>query len=270
MMNQNARRIWLTGASSGIGLALAEKLLEAGERVALTARTLGPLEALDERYPNQVLLAPGDITDGEQVKAIGDRIAQVWGALDTVILNAGTCEYIDVRNFDAKLVERVVRTNLLATCYCIMEALPLLRLGKRPHLVGVASAIAFLALTRAEAYGASKAGVRYMFESLRIDLAQENIDVTVVSPGFVDTPLTAANDFPMPMRWPVEKAARYIAERLQRSRRPMEISFPAAFVITMKLVALLPTRIQLALTRRMVRPSTPQTASALGAHKDIR
>ncbi|OQR33709.1 short-chain dehydrogenase [Pseudomonas sp. Bc-h] len=250
------RRIWLTGASSGIGLALAEELLKAGHQVALTARSLPPLEALEQRFPHQVLLAPGDVTDLEQVTAIGERIAQAWGAVDTAILNAGTCEYIDARQFDARLVERVVNTNLIATSYCVQEALTLLRLGQRPHLVGVASSVAFLPLTRSEAYGASKAGLRYLFQSLRIDLAQEGIDVTIVSPGFVDTPLTAKNDFAMPMRWPAPKAGAYIAKRLERARRPLEIAFPLPFILTLKFIALLPERVQLALGKRMVRSAS--------------
>ncbi len=250
------RRIWLTGASSGIGLALAEELLEAGHQVALTARHIEPLEALDRRFPGQVLLVPGDLTDAEQVAAIGERMAQVWGALDTAILNAGTCEYIDASQFDARMVERVVTTNLIASAYCIQEALTLLRLGKRPHLVGVASSVALVPLTRSEGYGASKAGLRYLLESLRIDLIHEGIDVTVINPGFVDTPLTAKNDFPMPMRWPAPKAARYIAQRLEETRRPLEISFPFLFILALKTLAILPARLQLTLTSRMVRRSS--------------
>lgn len=253
MNNPNVKRIWLTGASSGIGLALAEELLKAGHQLALTARSLAPLEALDQRFPGQVLLAPGDVTDNEGVTGIGERINQVWGALDCAILNAGTCEYVDSKHFDAALIERVVRTNLLASSYCIQEALLLLRKGHQPHLVGVCSAVTYLPLTRSEAYGASKAGLRYLLQSLRIDLAHENIDVTIVSPGFVDTPLTAKNDFPMPMRWPVAKAATFIAERLQRKRRPMEIAFPGPFILTLRLLAMLPVRLQLALGKRMAR-----------------
>ena len=98
------RRIWLTGASSGIGAQMAEELLSSGARLALTARTLAPLKALSDRYPGQVLLVPGDLTDSLQVREIGKRIIQAWGALDTVILNAGTCEYVDARHFDAALV----------------------------------------------------------------------------------------------------------------------------------------------------------------------
>lgn len=247
------RRIWLTGASSGIGAHLAEQLLNSGARLALSARTLPPLQALSERYPGQVLLVPGDLTDSLQVREIGKRIAHTWGALDSVILNAGSCEYVDVRHFDAALIERVVRTNLLASAYCLESALPLLRAGTRPHLVGVVSSVTFWPLPRAEAYGASKAGLRYLLESLRIDLAHEGIDVTLVSPGFVDTPLTAKNDFPMPMRWPALKAAQHICQRLEN--RPLEIAFPWSFIATLKLMASLPKRLQLAIGKRLARTS---------------
>ena len=248
------QRIWLTGASSGIGAALAEILLQQGHHLALSARREPPLQALAARWPQQVLVLPGDLGDAEQVRAIGQRIATAWGALDCAILNAGTCEYLDARAFEAAMVERVVRANLFSATHCIEAALPLLRRGHEPQLVAVASSVTFLPLPRAEAYGASKAALRYLCQSLRLDLAAEGIAVTLVSPGFVDTPLTRRNDFPMPMRWPVERAARHIAERLPR--RPFEIAFPGAFVAILLLLAHLPRRLQLALGRRMSRTTT--------------
>jgi len=128
------RRYWLTGASSGIGAALAVELLDSGAHVALSSRTQGPLDALAVRYPGQVLVVAGDLTNSQTVREIGERISEVWGSLDTVILNAGTCEYVDARQFDASIIEHVVRTNLLASSYCIEAALPLLRAGRTPHL----------------------------------------------------------------------------------------------------------------------------------------
>jgi NAD(P)-dependent dehydrogenase (short-subunit alcohol dehydrogenase family) len=107
------RRIWLTGASSGIGAALAEELLQAGHRVAVSARRVEPLQALAARYPEQVLLVPGDLGEAEQVRAMALRIHQAWGGLDTLILNAGTCEYVEVADFQAAMLERVLRANLL-------------------------------------------------------------------------------------------------------------------------------------------------------------
>ncbi|BAN49280.1 SDR family oxidoreductase [Metapseudomonas resinovorans] len=245
-------RVWLTGGSSGIGAALAEILLEEGHRLALSARQVEPLQGLATRFPNQVLLVTGDINERQQVMEIGRRIEDAWGGLDLVILNAGTCEYLEPGRFDADLLERVVRTNLLGTGHCIQAALPLLRCGERPHLAVVCSAVTWLALPRAGAYGASKAALRYLVESLRIDLAAEGIDVTLISPGFVDTPLTRRNDFPMPMCWPAQRAARRIADLLRK--RPLEISFPLPFILAIRLLGGLPARWRLALGRRLARP----------------
>lgn len=248
-----SRRIWLTGASSGIGAALAEQLLQAGHRLAVSARSEAPLQALAARYAGQVLLLVGDLSDAAQVRTIGAAIHAHWGALDTLIVNAGTCEYLEVADFQAAMIERVMRANLFSASHCIEAALPLLRAGIKPHLVGVSSSVTYLPLPRAQAYGASKAALRYLLEALRVDLAAEGIDVTVISPGFVDTPLTQKNDFPMPLRWSAAKAASHIAKRL--NQRPLEIAFPGVFIAILWLLAHLPKRLQLAIGTRMARSS---------------
>jgi NAD(P)-dependent dehydrogenase (short-subunit alcohol dehydrogenase family) len=252
------KRIWLTGASSGIGAAMAQILLSQGHFLAVSARNVRALEELQSSHPQQVLVLPGDLTDPRQVQAIGERIGQLWGHLDQVILNAGTCEYLDAGRFEARMIERVVQANLFSAAHCVEAALPLLRKARRPHLVAVCSSVTFLPLPRAEAYGASKAAMRYLFQSLRIDLAQEGIDVTLVSPGFVDTPLTRQNDFPMPMRWTAGKAAIHITTRLDK--RPLEIAFPWPFIAALRVLAMLPQRLQLALGRRMARPATEESS----------
>ena len=251
------KRIWLTGASSGIGAALAQQLLAQGHQLAVSARNAEALQRLQQAHPEQVLVLAGDLTDPQQVRAMGEHIARQWGHLDQVILNAGTCEYLDAAAFEAAMIERVMRANLFSAAYCLEAALPLLRHAARPHLVAVGSSVTHLPLPRAEAYGASKAALRYLLQSLRIDLAHEGIDVTLVSPGFVDTPLTRRNDFPMPMRWPVDRAAAHILARLEK--RPLEIAFPAPFIATLRLLALLPQRLQLALGKRMTRPTTERS-----------
>lgn len=256
----NQRRYWVTGASSGIGAELAELLLGMGHRVALSARSVEPLQAMAERYPHQVLVLAGDLSDPHQVLEIANRINATWGWLDTAILNAGTCEYLDAAKFEAALIERVIKTNLFATSYCIEAALPLLRKSQSPHLVAVASSVTYLPLPRAEAYGASKAAVRYLFESLRLDLAHEGIDVTLVSPGFVDTPLTQSNDFPMPIRITATTAAQHIVSRLDK--RPYEIAFPWLFIACLRLLANLPKAVQVAIGKRMARaPSSGKDQS---------
>ncbi|ROM85046.1 MULTISPECIES: SDR family NAD(P)-dependent oxidoreductase [Pseudomonas] len=244
-------RCWLTGASSGIGAALAQHLLEQGHQVALGGRHADSLAPLAERFPGQVLLAIGDLDDPEQVAGIAARIQLAWGALDMAILNAGTCEYLEPGHFDPAVVERVMRTNLMGVSHCLAAALPLLRNGQRPHLVVMGSSVTWLALPRAGAYGASKAAVRYLVESQRIDLAREGIDVTLVNPGFVDTPLTRRNDFPMPQLWSAQRAARHIAKRLPR--RPLEINFPGIFTLVLRLLGAMPACLRLKLGQRLAR-----------------
>ncbi|PVZ57814.1 short-chain dehydrogenase [Pseudomonas sp. B1(2018)] len=255
MSHTLSRRYWLTGASSGIGAALAEEILKTGAHLAVSSRSVAQLKVLSQRYPGQVLVVAGDLTNSQTVREIGEQIAEDWGSLDTVILNAGTSEYVDARQFDASIVEHVLRTNLLASSYCIDAALPLLRAGTAPHLVAMASTVTYLPLPEAEAYGTSKAGLRYLFESLRIDLAPEGIELTVINPGPVETPLRAKNDFPMPLSWPVEKAARHIFEKLKD--RPLEIAFPAAFMAALWPLSKRPDQVKLEIGKRMVRSQPP-------------
>lgn len=248
------QRIWLTGATSGIGRALAERLLDDGHRVVLSARSDDKLAALCQGRDNATALAL-DISDPDAVKAAGQRIEAEFGGLDLVLLNAGTCEYLDARTFDMALVERVFTANLYGTLYCVDAALPLLRAaraeGRPARLAATSSASAYMALPRAEAYGASKAAVSYFLESLRLDLAPEGIGVSVIHPGFVKTPMTAQNDFPMPMQVSVEQAADAILGGLIKGRR--DIHFPRRFTYIVKLLGILPPALRFAIGRRMVR-----------------
>lgn len=253
------RRIWLTGASSGMGRAMAEQLAAQGHLLALSARHTEPLQEIADRFPGQIWVLPVDMTDAAAVKSVGQTISREWGALDWAILNAGTCEYVDVEQFEAAMFERVMQTNVLGTANCIEAALPLLRNGAQPRLIGVGSSVTFCPLPRAEAYGASKAALRYLFQSLELDLARWGIGVSLVSPGFVETPLTASNDFPMPMQVSSEKAAGIILRGLEKGKR--EISFPGPFIAVLKLIGALPNVLRFALTKGMARDAAKRSDS---------
>ena len=218
------RRYWLTGAGNGLGAALAEQLLKAGVHLALSARTATPLKALAQNYPGQVLVLPGDLTNSQTVREIAEQIMDEWGSLDTVILNAGTCEYVEAKEFDSSLSEHVVRTNLLASSFCIDAALPLLRAGTAPHLVGIASPLTQMPLPRSDAQGSAKAGLRHLFESVRIDLAPEGIEVTLASPGTADSLVADNRAAPEPLSLSAEATARHIVEALKQ--RPLQITLP--------------------------------------------
>ena len=249
------RRYWLTGAGNGIGAALAEEILKTGAHLAVSSRLVAPLKILSQRYPDQVLVLAGDLTNGQRVREMGEQIARDWGSLDSVVLNAGTGEYVDVQPFDASIVEHVVRTNLLACSYCIEAALPLLRAGTAPHLVGIASSATYLPLPRAEGHGRAQPGLRHLFESTRRDLAPDGIEVTVINPGPVETCAMPTNDSPTPLRWAVGKAARDIFAGL--TQRPPEIAFPALFMAALWPLGKISNRAPLAIGKRIVRAHPP-------------
>ena len=171
------------------------------------------------------------------------------------LFNAGTCEYLDAQHFDMALVERVFTPNLFGTLYGVEAALPLLRAARREglpaRLAATSSASAYLPLPRAEAYGASKAAISYFLESLRLDLDQEGIDVSLIHPGFVKTPLTERNDFPMPMQVTAEQAADAIIEGLAKGR--LDIHFPRRFTYIVKLLGILPPALRRQVGLRMTR-----------------
>jgi len=237
--NVNQLAVLITGASSGIGLALAQHYIRQGFAVIACGRNEQSLATMSLATPLVF-----DITDIEQVAAASIRLQQLLQAnawqLHHIILNAGSCEYIDdALHFDSALFSRVINTNVIAMGYCLEHFLPLLSLGGRLGLMS--SSATYLPFSRAEAYGASKAAITYLGRSLRVDLARHGIGVSIICPGFVKTPLTAKNDFSMPMQISAEKAAIDIFNGMQRQRR--EIHFPTKFTWLLKLASLLPEKI---------------------------
>lgn len=237
-------KILITGATSGIGKQLALDYRKKGHEVWAVGRSEEALAGLAEQNINTGKV---DLTQREE--------SLKWFAgldsLDLAILNAGTCEYIDLPDFDSDLFARVMRANVESMAVSIQGVLPLLRKGVNPHLVAVGSSAAYVPLPRAEAYGASKAAIAYMIDALRIQLTRENIFVTLVSPGFVKTPLTDRNDFPMPFRISVEKACRYIRKGIEK--RKMEVHFPKRFTFFLKTLSCLPRSMWLKLALRMIK-----------------
>ncbi len=230
-------KILITGVTSGIGKELAINYLKAGHVVVGIGRNSIILDELAKIGLNKVQV---DLSDIKATRNAFNEITQKFSYIDLAILNAGNCEYIDVINFDATIVQRVINANVISLASSIEGVLPLLRKAQKPQLVGVASLAGYLPLIRAEAYGASKAAVDYMLEALAIDLAQENILVTVVNPGFVKTPLTDKNDFPMPSIVDVSFAANAIMTGIKK--RKTEIHFPYKLSIPIKLLSLLPRK----------------------------
>jgi len=259
-MNNVTPSIWITGASSGIGEALTEAYSAIDRPVVATARRGEALEALRVRYPTVEPLV-ADTTDRQSM--IGVREYWSQRPLELAILNAGTCEYLDVRHFDADLVERVITTNVTGTARSVEAALPGLRqaraAGRPARLAIVSSSAWWFPFPRAEAYSASKAALTSFAHSLRADLAAEGIGVSVISPGFVKTPLTDLNDFEMPFRISAEEAAAIIVRELAKGRE--EIEFPRRFTWLLRSLGILPRPLIDRLAARLSRQSREAKAS---------
>jgi short-subunit dehydrogenase len=234
-MSLNGKLVWITGASSGIGAEVALELARRGARVVVTARRAEALEELAGRAGG-ISVAAGDITDHDGIARVVADITGSHGPIDVALLNAGTYTPILPEDFSAELFRPHVEVNIMGTVNCIEAVLPGMRARRSGRIAVVASVTGFAALPMASAYGASKAFLISMCDSLRADLAGERsgVAVTVVAPGFVTTGLTEQNDFEMPFVIEAPEAARIIADGLEAG--DPEIAFPRRMSLAMKTI----------------------------------
>ena len=226
--------VWITGASTGIGREIALQLAALGVTVAASARSADKLASLG---PN-IRPYPLDVTDRQAILATVEKIERELGPIELAVMAAGTYSPLDVEKFDASLFEAAMTTNYLGVVNCLSGLLPRLLSRRAGHVAWIASVAGFVGLPKAAAYGPSKAALINLAESLKVDLELRGVTVSVVNPGFVETPLTAQNDFTMPFLMQAPEAARLTIEGLRRRR--FEISYPLRFVLIMKLARLLP------------------------------
>lgn len=243
-----AERVWIIGASYGIGAALAERLAADGKEVWASARSADKLAALAEKHPGRIHALPLDVTDKAAVRAALASIEAASGPPDTVVLNAGTHQPVAAKDFTADGLRQVMELNVFGTANGIETVLPGMLQRDAGRIAVVASVAGYNGLPTSAYYGASKAALINMIESLRFDLRRTGVVLQLVNPGFVKTPLTDRNDFAMPFLIPAEAAAAAIARGLASDR--FEIAFPRTFVWLLKLVGLLPYRAYFALVGR--------------------
>ena len=230
---------WITGASTGIGAAVAERLVTEGWTVAVTARGAEKLQALASKHAGRIIAAPGDIADAASIKAVVARIeAEAARPIALAILNAGYWHEMGAEDFDLAEFRTTMEVNLIGTAATLDAIMAPMMDRRRGHIAIVASVAGYRGLPRAVAYGASKSALISMAESLEPDLKRHGVVMTVINPGFVRTPMTAENAFPMPFMLEVDDAARRIVRGL--SRGGFEVAFPWQLVWPLKLLALLP------------------------------
>lgn len=240
------KKVLITGASSGIGLQLAQDYLKEGYDVYACGRKSAPFEAIADAHLHPLYF---DVRDKEQTQNV---LGQLDIEFDLIILNAGVCEYIDDGVIDIDLFKRVFDVNFFGTlhCLCSLQA----KMTAKTQLAFMGSIAANLCLPRAEAYGASKAAIAYLAETLQLDLAKKGIAVSLISPGFVKTPLTDKNDFAMPMRVSMQSASAYIRRGL--SKKQPHIHFPKRFTCVIKLMGKLPYCMRYPLTQWITRSAS--------------
>jgi NAD(P)-dependent dehydrogenase (short-subunit alcohol dehydrogenase family) len=238
------KRVWLIGASSGIGAAVAHQLAGQGARVAVSGRNLAKLQGLNIE---SALLLPCDATDTTSLAHARRDLLAAFGGVDLVIYLAG--DYVPMRadSFDLALAEKIISVNFNGAMRLAATVLPDLPVDG--GIAFVASVAGYRGLPKALAYGPGKAALIHFAECLHLDLAPQGIGVWLINPGFVSTQLTAKNDFTMPALQTPEQAAIATVNGFKTGN--FEIHYPKRFTRFMKFMALLPYRWYFPLLRRM-------------------
>ena len=244
---------WITGASSGLGHALAKHMAADGWTVAASARSAPSLAELVKtagNLPGSIKSYPLDVTDAAAVKATAAAIESDLGPIGQAVLNAGTHKPLRATEITAEGFRPLVELNLMGTVHCLEAVLPGMIARRGGRVAVVASLAGYRGLPTSAAYGMTKAGLINMAEALKPELDGYGVRMQVVNPGFVRTPLTDKNPFPMPFLMELEDAAAALYRGLQSER--FEIVFPWRFAALLKILRLLPASLAFAVTRRLV------------------
>jgi len=243
------RTAWITGASTGIGREVAVQLAKRGVHVAVSARSASALAELAATHAN-ITAYPLDVTDVAAVRDTLAAIQKAFGGLDLAILNAGVWHPMGASDFDAARAHQSMLVNYTGISNALDPLIPLLKAQGHGHVALVASVAGYRGLPKSAAYSPTKAAVISLAEILRPELALMGITTSVINPGFVETPMTSVNKFPMPFIIGASDAAARIIRGLER--RKFEIAFPWQVVGILKLLRILPYALFFPGTSRMM------------------
>lgn len=242
---------WVTGASAGIGRSLALALAGEGYAVAASARREELLVELAREasgLPGRIVPFPCDVTDGDAMLATVDAIERELGPVVLAIFNAGNFFPVRGERLDTGSIERTYQINVFGVVFGLVPLVERLKARGRGHVALVGSVSGYGGLPLAAAYGASKAALNNMAAALKFDFDKMNIRIQIINPGFVDTPLTEKNTFPMPALVPVDEATRRIMRGLRTGG--FEITFPRRLSWVLKFVNLLPYALYFPIMKR--------------------
>ncbi len=250
-MAANWKTVWITGASTGIGRQLALDLARQGVRVAATARSADKLADLTRDQP-LISAFPADVTDGVAMARTHGEIVASLGQIDLAILNAGVWDPMGASDYSAVRAAETMAVNYTGLTNALEPLIPAMIARRGGQIAIVASVAGYRGLPKAISYAPSKAAAISLAEVLRLDLERHGVKVSLVCPGFVDTPMTVKNTFPMPFMVPVEEASAYILRGLAKSK--FEVAFPWPLVLTLKLARVLPYGMYFWFVRNVIAP----------------
>ena len=249
-MLKNQKKIWITGSSSGIGKALAEKFALEGWKVAVSARRKEILEEMAEH--ENIFSYPLDITNQDQVRDVFSKIVSDFGNIDLCVFSSGTYDPKLEQEINIKQNKFVMETNFFGVLYCIDSVEKYFKDKKEGHISIVSSVAAYRGLPNSSGYGPSKAALTNLTESLYFDFKKYNVRISLISPGFIKTPLTDKNEFSMPFIKSPEFAAEKMFSGLTKGTA-FEIHFPRALTIILKFLRILPYKLYLLLIDKSVK-----------------
>jgi len=245
------KNIWITGASSGIGKALAIRFAQKGWQVAASARRENLLNKISELNKN-ISPFPLDVTDKEKCKEVFEEIKNKYQNLDICFFSTGTWDPKKEKNIDIEQMESVMKINFFGTLNCIKTVENYFKDKKSGHISIVSSVAGYRGLPNSTGYGASKAALINLAESLYFDFGRHNVRISLVSPGFIKTPMTDKNEFKMPFLKTSEFAADKIYNGLVNGSN-FEIDFPKELTLILKLLKILPNRLYLYLIKKLTK-----------------
>lgn len=240
-MSYDFKSIWIIGASTGIGRAVAEALASQGVKVAASARSEDKLKELEAAYPGVVTAYPLDVTNAALLKEKAQEIDDAYGGLGAMLYCAAAWEPTNVQDVDPERFETNIAVNVMGAVNVLAAIGPKMEARKAGRLAIVSSVAGYRGLPNAAEYGTTKAALIHLCESLKFKYDQSGVTMQVITPGFVDTPLTEKNEFPMPFLITAEKAADYICKGLRKSS--FEITFPKRFTFQLKLLRAIPYKL---------------------------
>ena len=243
-----SKNVWITGASSGIGKALAIKFAKEGWQVAASARRENLLKDLSNQDPN-IYPFPLDVKNEDNAKKIFQNILEKFKTIDISVFCTGIHDPDAEKNLSSEKIREIMETNFFGTLNCIMAINNYFIEKKSGHISIVSSVAGYRGLPAASGYCASKSALTSLAESLYFDFKRHNVRVSLISPGFIKTPMTDKNKFPMPMIKSPEFAAEKMFIGLTK-KNAFEIHFPISFTFMMKLLKIMPNWLYFLLVKK--------------------